>query len=123
MAASKAAFISNKGLAVVCTITGYGNRALQEGILTGAGQVQGGSVRVTQQPEVERSASSCHITPVPDSAVLTGRVGNRQLAANSLCQEVRDLCVARNSLSVSSLRVLPEGVLFAFSSEDATGPA
>ena len=54
---------------------------------------------------------------------LTGRVGNRKLLANPLGQKVGDFDMPRNGFGVPRLRVLPKGMLLAFSANDATAAA
>lgn len=53
---------------------------------------------------------------------LTGRVGDREPAANSFGKEVCNFSVTRNRLGVACLRILPQGVLFALAPHNASVP-
>ena len=46
-------------------------------------------------------------------------IRGRQLAANPLCKDVRNLRVTRNRLGVACLRVFPQGMFFALSPQNA----
>jgi hypothetical protein len=54
---------------------------------------------------------------------LSGRIGDRKLAADSLCQEVSDFPMAGNGFSVAGLRILPKRVFRALPPQYAAVPA
>ena len=69
------------------------------------------------------NAPNCDQSPlaaIRSNGRLSRWIGNREFAADPLCEQVRKLHVPGHGLGMASLRVFPKRVLLAFPSDDTT---